>query len=392
MSTHVWDRLSAYIDRELAQTERAAVDAHLRECADCARAVEEMRAVDALARGQEVEAPSGYFEGLPGRLRTRLSPRAPLRVAPWAVALAAGLAVAVVAPLVLRDSPMPHPAVRQASVPPPAAPTPAGGTPAFQAPVAEAPPAARLLASPAPTEAARALKKESGRIAGELQAQAPPAMPAPHEGLAAGMEVTPRRDEREATARQDEARNRVFAVPPAAPEEDGRVGGLRRRGVGARAPVPPRSAPVPAASAVAPEGEAAGEADVDEEAALVSDNSGPARDAAARPHAATGQAGAAPPSPTADPRFEALAGRAARSAAEARALRDAWQAYVRENPQGPRADAARVAALEAGAAAWRLGGRPEDRAQVERDGREYLRRPQAADKERVRALLAGLQP
>jgi hypothetical protein len=51
-----------------------------------------------------------------------------------------------------------------------------------------------------------------------------------------------------------------------------------------------------------------------------------------------------------------------------------------------------VRALEAGAAAWRLGGVLADRQQVERAGREYLRRPEAAQKERVRALLAGLRP
>jgi hypothetical protein len=81
-----------------------------------------------------------------------------------------------------------------------------------------------------------------------------------------------------------------------------------------------------------------------------------------------------------------------KSAAEARDLREAWLAFVREDPEGQHADEARLRALEAGAAAWRLGGLPADRAQVEKDAREYLRRPDGAHKERVRALLAGLEP
>ncbi|HVR71343.1 MAG TPA: anti-sigma factor, partial [Vicinamibacteria bacterium] len=107
MSAHVSERMSAYVDRELPPADRAGVDAHLRECPDCARAVEEMRALDALARGQEVQAPEGYFDALPGRLRGRLAPRAHARVPPWTLALAAGLAVALLAPLALRRAPPP---------------------------------------------------------------------------------------------------------------------------------------------------------------------------------------------------------------------------------------------------------------------------------------------
>jgi hypothetical protein len=358
MSAHVWERMSAYIDRELPQTERAGVEAHLRECADCARAIEEMRAVDALAREHEVEAPTGYFDGLPGRLRARLSPRTRARIAPWTLALAAGLAVAVLAPLALRERPPLPPAPEAASAPavPPA--------PATAVPEA-------AYDRPAPVGArARAFS-------------APPARNQPADGLA----KRERGDAAEAKPNLRRQREEVTAGRHGdlKAEEQARRGTLadqrETRAMGAIAPPP----------AVPAEVDAAGqEAEAEDDAPLVSDNSGPGRESSARPPSAA--AGAPMKSRPADPRFQALAGRAARSAAEARALRDAWQAYVRDNPEGPHADEARVSALEAGAAAWRLGGLREDRVQVERDGREYLRRPEAADKERVRALLAGLAP
>lgn len=356
MSAHVWERMSAYIDRELPQTGRAGVEAHLRECADCARAIEEMRAVDALARGHEVEAPTGYFDGLPGRLRARLSPRTRTRIAPWTLALAAGLAVAVLAPLALRERP-PLPPAREAASAPAVPPAPATAVPeaAYDRPAGAR--ARAFSAPPARNQPADGLaKRERGDAA-----EAKPNLRRQREEMTAG-----RHGDLKA---EDQPQRGILA--------DRR----ETRAMGATAPPP----------AVPAEVDAAGqEAEAEDDAPLVNDNSGPERESSARTPSAA--AGAPLKSRPADPRFQALAGRAARSAAEARALRDAWQAYVRDNPEGPHADQARVSSLEAGAAAWRLGGLREDRVQVERDGREYLRRPEAADKERVRALLAGLAP
>jgi len=72
VSSHPGDRLSAFLDGELSAAERAEVQGHLRECAACTRELEELGAVDAFARELPVEAPAGYFDELPGRVRARV--------------------------------------------------------------------------------------------------------------------------------------------------------------------------------------------------------------------------------------------------------------------------------------------------------------------------------
>jgi hypothetical protein len=354
MSAHVLGQLSAYLDRELEGGERATVDAHLRECAECARALDEIQAVDALVRGADVEAPAGYFERLPARLRARLAPGGRARVPAWAVALAAGLVVAVAAPLVMRERP--------AGVAPAAAP------PSFAPATPSAPPAAEPMAqAPGPTATAAPL--------------APAEPQARVGGGAAGSRLARRERGTAGETKEEPARERglASAMPPppphAAPPE-------------ARPDAPALAASAPAAGAAAQDAAAAEEED--EATALVSDDSAPRRQSAAPARGALGNRGRG--AVVADERFRALSSRTTRSAAEARSLRDAWLAFVAEAPDGPHADDARLRALEAGAAAWRLGGRPEDRAALEHDGREYLRRADGAHKERVRALLAGLEP
>jgi hypothetical protein len=92
----------------------------------------------------------------------------------------------------------------------------------------------------------------------------------------------------------------------------------------------------------------------------------------------------------ADAEFEALRARRAGTAGEARALSAAWRRFAAANPSHPRADEARVAAIEEGVAAFRLGHQPADRALVEADIKAYLAgHPAKAD--RVRALLASLE-
>ena len=93
-----------------------------------------------------------------------------------------------------------------------------------------------------------------------------------------------------------------------------------------------------------------------------------------------------------DARFDLLARRSASSAGEARVLRDAWRAYAREQGEGPRADEARARVVELGAEAWRRGREEGDRALAERDGREYLERPDARQPARVRDALRSLSP
>jgi len=94
MSEHVRDRLSAYLDQELLSAERTAVETHLQGCDGCRQHLETLAVVDAAARALPVEAPPGYFDALPGRVRARLErPGArargvPLRLPAWTWAAA----------------------------------------------------------------------------------------------------------------------------------------------------------------------------------------------------------------------------------------------------------------------------------------------------------------
>ena len=88
MSSHPAEHLSAFLDGELSAEDRAQVESHLRECPACAHEIEELAAVDAFAREVPVQAPDGYFEALPARVRARV--RRPARIprpALWAVAI-----------------------------------------------------------------------------------------------------------------------------------------------------------------------------------------------------------------------------------------------------------------------------------------------------------------
>ncbi|HSD65163.1 MAG TPA: zf-HC2 domain-containing protein, partial [Vicinamibacteria bacterium] len=109
MSGHERERLSAYLDRELPPDERLMVEAHLAGCAGCTALLAELAAADEAAAALPAEAPAGYFESFPARVRSRLGPRkaqAPARRLPaWTWAAAAGLLLAIVVPLTLRQLP-----------------------------------------------------------------------------------------------------------------------------------------------------------------------------------------------------------------------------------------------------------------------------------------------
>ncbi|HZP47087.1 MAG TPA: anti-sigma factor [Vicinamibacterales bacterium] len=59
MHTEWTDRLSDYLDDELAADERRAVDAHLAACADCRAVLDDLRRVVARARTAETRPPQG---------------------------------------------------------------------------------------------------------------------------------------------------------------------------------------------------------------------------------------------------------------------------------------------------------------------------------------------
>ena len=68
MSGHERERLSAYLDGELAAAELAEVSAHLAACPECAAFLADLAAVDAEAAGLPADAPDGYFERFPSRV------------------------------------------------------------------------------------------------------------------------------------------------------------------------------------------------------------------------------------------------------------------------------------------------------------------------------------
>ena len=91
--------------------------------------------------------------------------------------------------------------------------------------------------------------------------------------------------------------------------------------------------------------------------------------------------------PESERAFERLEASRPRTGAEWRRLRDAWSAFAAAHPEDPRADEARVRAIEAGREAWLAGGADDDEAGFERDARSYLGREDARQQERVERLL-----
>jgi hypothetical protein len=352
MGPHVTERLSAYMDGELGAPEREAVAAHLRSCARCARHLEDLRAVDTAARDLPLAVPDGYFEAFRGSLRQRLERPRPVRrrVAPvWTLAAAAVVVLALLTPrMLVRDS--------RARVPQRAAPAP---TLAAHGPQAAAPPEAAAKTAPAVADtASRAPRAEAPAPAGSARdrlaegARMPAAPPA-----AAAQE--PAREQAENAAVAPKA---GYAAPPPPAQTDEVQGALS----GTAAPASKKEA---------------------ESGAAVRDEEAKAR----RDKKAVGalQERAAPADAGAD-RFQLLAGRTVSSAAEARALRDAWRALARDEGAGPRADEARVRAVEAGIEAWRRSRDAKDRAEALKDGRAYLERADALQPDRVRDALRPL--
>ncbi len=113
MSGHERERLSAYLDDELVPEERASVEAHLASCAECVDWLGELAAVDSRLAARAVDAPEGYFDAFPRRVRARIGASARSRSGPllrrlpvWTWSLAAALLLAVLTPAVLREPAM----------------------------------------------------------------------------------------------------------------------------------------------------------------------------------------------------------------------------------------------------------------------------------------------
>jgi len=367
VSGHPGDRLSAFLDGELSAGERAEVQGHLRECPACARELEELGAVDTFARELPVEAPAGYFEELPGRVRARVRrPARTPRLAVWAAVAAAAVMAVVVTPVMLqRERSVVAPAAQAV----PEAPVPA---PATLAASTAPPPVAGFAdsdaAAPAGARPSRAARNEAqGRLLEREKADHPAEEKMLSKAQAQGADQISRRDGPAALPPGPPA---PAAAPPA---------------VAAAAPKTTMAESVTVQGAAAPEGAPAEpEADAD------------AKKERARPASRQAVAGAgafAHPNDRAlmtDKRYQGLLARHPTSAPEARATRDAWELFARDVPTEARADEARVRAIEAGVLAWKLGRDPADLATARERGRAYLESGNAPQAARVRAALDGL--
>lgn len=394
MSGHPGERLSAFLDGELPVSERAEVAAHIRECAECARQVEELSAVDALARELRVDAPEGYFDALPARVRARVRRRPRLLpVAVWAAAAAAVL-VAVVAPLTLQRTRSLAPSAAERMAEQGTAVPPATVTSAYATPAPAVSPALRAagarpdfsLPTSAPAEEARARRDvPSGRLAQRDRAQNAMTAPRAAPALAATAPEPERLHKAVEAHGKEVAQDAAATAPPPPP------------------PAAARPAPAPDAFAA---GAAAGKTEDEVGATRVGSRdegvpaakgaeaarrgTAPARER--KPVAAGRVLAETDPAILADRRYQALLDRRPASVAEARALRDGWEAFARDRPADARADEARVRALEAAITAWRLGSDPADLARARALGRDYLGTEDAPQRDRVRALLDALPP
>lgn len=70
---HVFHRLPAYLDHELSGVRRAAVEAHLADCADCLRELQSLRTLSSLLQESQAPAPQLSQEQFVARVIGRLS-------------------------------------------------------------------------------------------------------------------------------------------------------------------------------------------------------------------------------------------------------------------------------------------------------------------------------
>jgi hypothetical protein len=405
VSEHEHERLSAYLDGELPPEEMSRVAAHVAACAECAARLAEFAAVDEAAAALAANAPSGYFEALPGRMRSRLEPRGSgaRKLPAWTWAVAAALLLAVVTPLTLSRRPalQTAPAREQpAAAPIPAPEAPASSEPASP-PALEPPPAKlqkalpRQAAPPPPAAPGPGMADSAAPLASQPQASQPQANAAPS--------LTDLRLKREQEG---------FAAPPAdaerrpaepAPEarRDAPVGALSAPAAGAFSRVEPaKPKAVPERETAAPDEEALARERAAQPAA-------PAREQKATDAAAEAQArgslaeslqvdavGARSKSDydekdaAADQEWRRLLSVKPQTVEEWRRLREELRGFVESAPDGPHADAARLRTIEAGYAAWRSSGDAADETLFRRDAAAYLKRGEdAKNKPRARELL-----
>jgi anti-sigma factor RsiW len=359
MSGHEQERLSAYLDDALSPGERAQVAAHLDACAECAARLAELAAVDGAVASLPYQAPPGYFEALPARVRARLGPRATARRLPvWTWAAAAALLLAVVTPLTLLTRPDGGSGAAARGIPAAAPPTLAAPQASSESaarkmernePKGEALPQRPMLASPVPK------KRESGFASAPSEADASVAQQKAAPAAAPGAPPAP------ALAAREEKRRAVRAAAMSEAVTSERRN--QAKASGDRTASPEGSRDAAAASGLdeprLTRGRFAGGVGGSVSPTLVAAEADWRRLDAARPH----------------------------TPAEWRRLREDWRRFVARDPAGPQADEARVRIVEAGREAWRASSEAADEAVFRKDAADYLERDDAAQKERVRELL-----
>jgi anti-sigma factor RsiW len=403
-TAHSSERLSAYLDGELPPAEAAELEAHLRECAACAQALDEMLAVDSSARALAVDAPEGYFDAFPGRVRARLRARRRWKLPVWTWAAAAALLLAVVTPMTMRETRAPQPAAEVAPatpLPPRPPATPLAPAPVFE-PAAVPPPAPPSLAGPAEAYGRSAPEAQP---AGEKKSERQLQRLGERDQAAAGRDLAIAQDEaaklkrvqEEVTVDKDQRLADAAAARPAAPP------GVVMPSAAASAP----ASPVPSTLASPAQArEAANEARRRDEAASADTFSPPPARAKAAPPAGgvvggvaggTAPPSTAPQAADAEPLFKEAEGKAlslngaARTPEEARAQARSWTALAAREGSTRRGDEARVRALQALVQAFKLSGAEEDREAARRALQAYLARSDAGQKERARALRQTLE-
>jgi len=362
VSGHERERLSAYLDGELAPAERAAVEAHLAACPECAGFLADLTAADRAAAALPAEAPEGYFDTFPARVRARLQPRkaaSPVRRVPaWTWAAAAALLLAVITPLTFRHA---RPAAHEERPPAPAvAKTSPVNEESSAAPESHLPapePQANVAATPAPPP------RPTPPFAPPLAAPLPAATAAPASGAALQDKKEPAAEN--AFAREAPARAaRDEAVAPGAPAD-----------------VEAKEAVAAGVSSEAAGSEKA--ARVAPRAAVAAPAASPMLSAANAPHGAT-----AARLEQEEDAFRRLDAVRPRTAEGWRRVREQWSALAAAESDPVRADEARVRAIVAAREAWRAGGDAADEAAFRAEAEGYLRRDDARQKPRVEGLLA----
>jgi hypothetical protein len=347
MTGHVQDDLSAYLDQELSEEARRAVEAHLGVCPDCAQRLEELSQVDGLYRDLPATAPPDYFETLPGRVRERLPKRRPMRLPAWSWAPLAALVLLAITPLLLER--------HSAHLAPQPAAAPLGAAKEPPPTVLAAPSALPRPSEAQPTDKTALAKKRGGAV--PLYAPAP----VPREAVQAETKATtraepkPRKVEEENAVAQDQELDRLksldYAGEPASAAPGGSVG----------APQAP-----PPFAAGAPSGVADG--------VTREDSADRARDRAVTPSAGQRQALARRP--------EALE--------HARATRERCRSLLKTAQAGTEAETRSYALVIASKRAYDLSGDPVDREILRKDAEAYLALENPPHAEDVRRILNSL--